>query len=83
VIEPNENELDLADTVIDRPQTGYAAIDDALLGVADLMSTPLADHHDRLAQAHEVLHDALDRSDGDRFAGDRTDDDQADRPESR
>jgi hypothetical protein len=55
------------DTVIDRPRTGYAAIDDALLGVADLASTPVADHHDRLAQAHEALHEALDRSDGDRY----------------
>ena len=43
------------------PQTGHTAIDDALLGLADLTSAPLSDHHDRLAKAHEVLHEALDR----------------------
>lgn len=41
------------------PMTGEAAVDDALLGLAELSSTPLPDHHDRLARAHESLHDAL------------------------
>jgi hypothetical protein len=45
------------------PETGHASIDDALLGLADLASAPLSDHHDRLATAHEVLHKALDRPD--------------------
>lgn len=45
------------------PQTGHAPIDDALLGLADLDSTPLSDHHDRLAKAHETLHEALDPPD--------------------
>ena len=42
------------------PLTGNATIDDALRGLADLASTPLPDHHDRLATAHESLHEALD-----------------------
>jgi hypothetical protein len=42
------------------PPTGNATIDDALLGLADLASAPLSDHHDRLAKAHEALHEALD-----------------------
>jgi hypothetical protein len=52
VTEPNE--------VISPPLTGNATIDDALLGLADLASSPLSDHHDRLAKAHEALHEALD-----------------------
>ncbi len=50
--EPNE--------VTSPPPTGNAIIDDALLGLADLASAPLSDHHDRLAKAHEALHEALD-----------------------
>jgi hypothetical protein len=52
VTEPNE--------VTRPPLTGNATIDDALLGLADLESAPLSDHHDRLAKAHEALHEALD-----------------------
>ena len=55
---PDDLGLDPADSP---PQTGHAAIDDALLGLADLTSAPLSDHHDRLAKAHETLHEALDR----------------------
>lgn len=44
------------------PKTGSAAIDDALVGLTDLASAPLSDHHDRLAKAHEALHEALDPS---------------------
>jgi hypothetical protein len=51
------------DPVTNSPQTGHAAIDDALLGLVDLASTPLSDHHDRLAAAHDVLHEALERPD--------------------
>ena len=51
------------DPVASPPQTGHAAIDDALLGLGDLGSAPLSDHHDRLATAHEALHQALERSD--------------------
>ena len=29
----------------------------------ELAATPLPEHHDRLAQVHEVLHSALDRAD--------------------
>ena len=54
-----------ADRAIEPPQTGNAAVDEVLLGLAGLDSTPLADHHDRLAQAHEVLQEALDRGDED------------------
>lgn len=45
------------------PRTEHAAIDNAMLGLADLASAPLSDHHDRLATAHEALHDALQRPD--------------------
>lgn len=48
------------------PATGNATVDDALRGLPDLASAPLSDHHDRLAKAHEALHEALDRSE-DRF----------------
>lgn len=45
------------------PQTGDAEIDRALMGLTDLPSTPLDEHHDRLSSVHEVLHRALDRTD--------------------
>ena len=45
------------------PTTGDPEIDRALGELADLPSQPLAEHHDRLASVHEVLHRALDRSD--------------------
>jgi hypothetical protein len=51
------------DPLTSQSQTGHAAIDDALRGLADLASAPLADHHDRLAKAHEVLDEALHRPD--------------------
>jgi hypothetical protein len=44
------------------PSTGDPTIDDALQDLHDLPSTPLAEHHDRLARAHEALHVALERS---------------------
>jgi hypothetical protein len=46
----------------DMPTTGDPAIDGALQGLRDLPSIPLDGHHDRLAQAHEALHAALERS---------------------
>jgi hypothetical protein len=44
------------------PSTGDPTIDDALQGLHDLPLTSLGEHHDRLAQVHEALHVALDRS---------------------
>ena len=44
------------------PATGDPAIDDALQSLKDLPSTPLVEHHDRLARVHEALHIALERS---------------------
>jgi hypothetical protein len=65
--EPEQGQLDDRDREPDpatsQSQTGHAAIDDALRGLADLASAPLADHHERLANAHEVLDAALDRPD--------------------
>jgi hypothetical protein len=63
--EPEQGPLDdrEPDPLTSPSQTGHAAIDDALRGLADLASAPLADHHDRLAKAHEVLDDALHRPD--------------------
>ncbi|HEX5907211.1 MAG TPA: hypothetical protein VFY56_09355 [Propionibacteriaceae bacterium] len=65
MIEPNLVQSDdlESDSVTGPPQIGHAAIDDALLGLADLASAPLSDHHDRLAMAHEALHQTLERSD--------------------
>ena len=45
------------------PATGDPEIDRALSELVDLPSRPLAEHHDRLAAVHEVLHRALDRND--------------------
>jgi hypothetical protein len=51
---------------ISPPHTGIAAVDDALLGLAELASAPLGEHHDRLAKAHEVLQAALDQGEDNR-----------------
>jgi hypothetical protein len=64
--EPGHNQLEDPDLPSRPPQTGHPAVDDALAGLADLESAPLAEHHDRLAKAHEVLQEALDRTDEDR-----------------
>jgi hypothetical protein len=71
VIEPDQGHVDdLAyDPGTSPPLTGHAAVDEALSGLADLGSTPLADHHDRLAKAHEMLQEALDRPDNRRDDG--------------
>ena len=47
------------------PSTGDAEIDRALSELTDLPSTPLGEHHDRLAAVHEVLHRALERDEPD------------------
>jgi hypothetical protein len=49
----------------DVPATGHSAVDDALQLLGDLRSMPLAEHHDRLARAHEALHRTLERSEPD------------------
>ena len=56
--DPNQVQSDdlESDPVTGPPQTGHTAID-------DLASAPLSDHHDRLAMAHEALHQTLERSD--------------------
>lgn len=41
------------------PVTGEAAVDEAMAGLADLGSVPVPDHHDRLARAHEALHQVM------------------------
>jgi hypothetical protein len=63
VTESNHNQLDGAESATTPPQTGHPSVDDALLELSDLASTPLAEHHDRLAKAHEVLRETLDRGD--------------------
>lgn len=65
----DQNQPSDTEPAINAPQTGNAAVDDALLELADLAQVPVAEHHDRLAKAHEVLQDALDRGDGDRSDG--------------
>jgi hypothetical protein len=51
------------------PSTGEPIVDDALRSLPELRSTPLAEHHDRLARAHEALHLALERSGDESDAG--------------
>lgn len=64
--ERDDNQLYESDPTPSRPDTGDPAVDHALRGLADLDSAPLAEHHDRLAKIHEVLREALDRTDSDR-----------------
>jgi hypothetical protein len=59
---PEEGAIAPHQRATDVPTTGDPAIDDALQGLRDLPSIPLGEHHDRLAQAHEALHAALERS---------------------
>jgi hypothetical protein len=63
VTERDDAQVEDSDSPISPPQTGNDAVDDALLGLADLESAPLAEHHDRLARAHKELQEALDRED--------------------
>ena len=58
---PEEGVADDPDVAV-VPSTGNPTIDEALQGLQDLPSKPLAEHHDRLARAHEALHVALERS---------------------
>jgi hypothetical protein len=69
VTEQNQNQPHGPEPLIEPPRTGIAAVDDALLGLADLGSAPLAEHHDRLARAHEVLQAALDQGDDNQSDG--------------
>jgi hypothetical protein len=66
VTEPYLNQLEQPESSTTPPETGNPAVDDALGGIADLASAPLAEHHDRLAKAQEMLQEALDRGDDDR-----------------
>lgn len=43
----------------DPPRTGNPAVDAACASVADLTEVPAAGHYDKLAAAHQALHDAL------------------------
>jgi hypothetical protein len=63
VIEQNQSQQHSTEPLIEPPRTGIDAVDDALLGLADLGLAPLGEHHDRLARAHEVLQAALDQGD--------------------
>jgi len=63
VTECDDAQVEDSDPPISPPQTGNDAVDEALLGLADLPSAPLAAHHDRLAKAHKELQEALDRED--------------------
>lgn len=47
------------DQIEPAPVTGQPEIDRATQAIEDLANRPLADHHDELARAHEVLHNAL------------------------
>ena len=64
--ERDDKQLHESDPAPSRPDTGDPAVDHALRGLADLASAPLAEHHDRLARVHEVLQEALDRTDDSR-----------------
>jgi hypothetical protein len=66
VTEQDQNQPHGPEPLLKPPRTGIAAVDDALLGLADLGSAPVGEHHDRLAKAHEVLQAALDQADDNR-----------------
>ena len=61
--ERDDSQLYESDPTPSSPETGDPAVDHALRGLTDLGSAPLAEHHDRLANVHEVLQEALDRTD--------------------
>jgi hypothetical protein len=63
VTECDDAQVEDSDPPTSPPQTGNDAVDEALLGLADLPSAPLAAHHDRLAKAQKELQEALDRED--------------------
>jgi hypothetical protein len=65
VTESNHNQLDDPEPTTTPPKTGQPVVDDALRELSDLASTPLDEHHDRLARVHEVLRETLDRGDDD------------------
>jgi hypothetical protein len=69
VTEQDQNQPHGPEPLIEPPRTGIASVDDALLGLADLGSAPLGEHHDRLARAHEVLQAALDHGDDNQSDG--------------
>jgi hypothetical protein len=46
------------------PETGHAEVDAATARLAELDDAPLAEHHQRLAEAHDILHDMLYRDQG-------------------
>jgi hypothetical protein len=69
VTEQGQGQLSDTKPATNPPQTGNAAVDDALSELMDLAEAPLPEHHDRLAKAHEVLQEALDRGDDDRGDG--------------
>ena len=64
--ERDDNQLNEADPTPSRSDTGDPAVDHALRGLAELDTAPLAEYHDRLAKVHEVLQEALDRTDDSR-----------------
>jgi hypothetical protein len=66
VTERDDKQLHESDPTPSRPDAVDPAVDHALRGLADLDSAPLAEHHDRLAKVHEVLQEALDRTDDSR-----------------
>jgi hypothetical protein len=47
------------DTAPSPPRTGIEQVDEVTQRLADLPDIPLSEHHDRLAEAQAVLHDAL------------------------
>lgn len=47
---------------VPEPQTGDARVDAALAGLTDLAGTPLAEHPERLAEAHRVLQQILNQA---------------------
>ena len=63
--EQSRGEFEDLEPTVGPPETGNPAVDDALLGLSDLASAPLEEHHDRLAHVHAALQEALDRPDED------------------
>jgi hypothetical protein len=54
----------MTDTGVEPPPDPVPAVDhprlaEALARISDLDTTPVSEHHDRLVEVHEVLHDVL------------------------
>lgn len=60
---PQSDQQDGETSTVRPEATGVPAVDQALASLNGLESSPLAEHHDRLAHVHEELHRVLQADD--------------------